>query len=465
MDQQNNPEGQAEETAPNRESMGSQAANSLSGRGAFRVADRLSGGKASEKAAQIGQKFDQTKAGQAVNNVRGKVANVRDKVDDIKNRAANKVTKPFKDAGKKAIGQAAQKGAQLAAKAGLTAAAGATTGGIATLVQAGAGVAKKVSAVNQKFSKFVDKATLGLVNPDIFGGIKRRLKYSWRKNKWKIIAGSCLLLAIMLIAPFIITMVLISRFFFWDTSDKAEKATINSITSLESSGALVFSNTGDLAAIKDGKIGRSSLRLINYLAKNHERIEISYNPKPEDATAATIGNEQYEFDIVSADKIKCTKAAGEKAGEIPVNLSSKYDFVAAAKTIPVGAICASGYYPFIDAKKEGVYATTFGPGEFNVSEIATKGKMAAQEKLAETVDDILDANAKSGIDKTSDDSIFPASVKIDNLYAKTNIRTGGAGILSAMKSKINHYYTTGSTEAEGVTAQKNNKFGLHVSFL
>lgn len=443
------------EQAEERNTMGSRATGSFLDRDSVRVADRLSGGKISKGADKIAEKIDQTKLGQTVNKA-------RQTIDEAKTKAIDTATKPLKEAGKKIADTAVKKGAQLATKAGVSAAAGAATGGLATAAQTAAEAAKKASEASDKLRKKVKDATGGLIDPDIFGEFKDRIKEYWKNNKWKIIGGSCLALALLAIAPFIILIVMISKFLFSDNSEPTNKAIINSISSLNSSQRLFFTGSGDLDAIKNGEIAQNSLKMINYLAKKHQRIEINYSPKTAETTTGT--NEPYEFDIVSVDEIRCSQN-GQKVGAIPIHLNSDYDFAAAAKNIPDSAICASGYYPNIELEAQTAYREQFSSGEFRSSEIVAKGKMAAQEKLAEVVEDIFQANSYLKIDSDSEDSVLPATITIDDKYATINQKDNSAGVLVVMKDKILHYYPTGDLSGGGVVKSTGQKYGIHISYL
>lgn len=443
------------EQAEEKNTMGSRATESFLDRDSVRVADRLSGGKITKGADKIAEKIDQTRLGQTVNKA-------RQTVDEAKTKAIDTATKPLKEAGRKVAGKALEKGTELAAKAGLSAAAGAATAGASTAVQAGLEAAKKTSEISDKVRNVVKKATGGLIDPDIFGDLKDKLKKYWKDNKWKIIGRSCLVLALLAIAPFVITIVMISKFLFSDNNEPTNKAIINSISSLNSSQRLFFTGSGDLDAIKNGEIAQNSLKMINYLAKKHQRIEINYSPKTAEITGGT--NEPYEFDIVSVDEIRCSQN-GQKVGTIPIYLNYNYDFATAAKDIPDSAICASGYYPNIELKTQTMYHEHFSPGEFGVSEIATKGKMAAQEKLAEVVEDIFQANSYLKINSDSEDSVLPATIIIDDKYATINQKDNSAGILVVMKEKILHYYPAGDLSGGGVVKSTEQKYGIHISYL
>ena len=443
------------EQAEEKNTMGSRATGSFLDRDSVKVADRVSGGKITKKADEIAEKIDQTKLGQTVNKA-------RQTIDSAKTKAIDTATKPLKEAGKKIADTAVKKGAQLATKAGVSAAAGAATGGLSTAAQAAAEAAKKASDVSDKFRKKIKDATGGLIDPDIFGELKDRLKEYWKDNKWKIIGGSCLVLALLAIAPFIIMIVMISKFLFSDNSEPTNKAIINSISSLNSAQRLFFTGSGDLDAIKNGEIAQNSLKMINYLAKKHQRIEINYSPKTAETTGD--GNEPYEFDIVSVDEIRCSQN-GQKVGTIPIYLNYNYDFATAAKDIPDNAICASGYYPNIELKTQSTYYEQFSPNEFKANEIASKGKMVAQEKLAEVVEDIFQANSYLKIDSDSEDSVLPATIIIDDKYATINQKDNSAGLLAVMKEKILHYYPTSNLSNNGVVKSNKQKYGIHISYL
>lgn len=417
--------------------------------------DRVTNGRLSAAKDKVVEKLDQTKIGRGVRRA-------RQAVDDVKSKAMDAATKPLKEAGKKVAGKALEKGAELAAKAGLSAAAGAATGGVSTAVQAGLEGVQKAAQISDKIRKAVKSATGGLIDPDIFGDLKDKLKEYWKQNKWRIIGGSCLVLALLAIAPFIIMIVMISKFLFSDNTEPTNKAIINSISSLSSSGRLFFTSSGDLDAIKNGEISQNSLKMINYLAKKHQRIEINYSPKTDETS--TGANEPYEFDIVSVDEIRCS-VNGQKVGSVPIYLNSDYDFATAAKNIPANAVCASGYYPNIEAQIKSVYYDQFSPSEFLAGEIASKGKMVAQEKLAEAIDDILKANANLKIDSSSDDSVLPVTITIDDKYATINQKDNSAGVLLVMKEKISHYYPTADSSSSGVVKTVGQKYGLHISFL
>lgn len=455
MDYQDSEEQEGTQNTPEKNTMGSRATESFLDRDSVKVADRLSGGKITKGADKIAEKIDQTGVGKAINKA-------RDAVDNVKDKAIETATKPLKEAGAKIAGKAVQKGAELAAKAGLSAAAGAATGGVSTAVQAGLEGVQKAAQISDKIRKGIKSATGGLIDPDIFGDLKDKLKEYWKQNKWRIIGGSCLVLALLAIAPFIIMIVMISKFLFSDNTEPTNKAIINSISSLSSSGRLFFTSSGDLDAIKNGEISQNSLKMINYLAKKHQRIEINYSPKTDETS--TGANEPYEFDIVSVDEIRCS-VNGQKVGSVPIYLNSDYDFVSAAKNIPSNAICASSYYPNIEAQIKSVYYDQFSPGEFLAGEIATRGKMAAQEKLAEAIDDILKANANLKIDSSSDDSVLPVTITIDDKYATINQKDNSAGVLLVMKEKISHYYPTADSSSSGVVKTVGQKYGLHIGFL
>ncbi len=417
----------------------------------FRAADKLSGGRIGSATKKAGEAFDKTGLGQGINKARQAASS-----------AKSAATKQVTEAGKKVAGKAVQKGAELAAKAGISAATGAATAGVSTAVQAGLEGIQKAAQISDKIRKAVKSATGGLIDPDIFGDLKDKLKEYWKQNKWRIIGGSCLVFALLAIAPFIIMIVMISKFLFSDNTEPTNKAIINSISSLSSSQRLFFTGSGDLDAIKNGEISQNSLKMINYLAKKHQRIEINYSPKTDETS--TGANEPYEFDIVSVDEIRCS-VNGQKVGSVPIYLNSNYDFVSAAKNIPSNAICASGYYPNIEAQIKSAYFDQFSPGEFLAGEIATRGKMVAQEKLAEITEDIFKANSNLKINSSSDDSVLPAAITIDDKYATINQKDNSAGVLVVMKDKIAHYYPTADSSSTGVLKSTGQKYGIHISFL
>lgn len=444
---------------------GEKLANRISGaHDTVRMADRLSGGKISQKAGEFGQNFDKSKLGKTVGKVGENVNKVKGVVDAGKKKIADTATKPIKEIGKKA----AAKGAELAAKAGVSAAAGAATGGLSTAAQAGIEAGKKAAEVSEKARQSIKRATGDLVDIDILGEIKDRIKRSWKKGKWKMVGGCCLLLAILLILPIIIFVAIIGNFFAFDTNDSSNKAIVQNIDSMEASGKISFVDNQDLNQIKRGEIGISSLKLMNYLAKNHDKIVINYNPKSTSGNSSTVigDNERYEFDIVAVDEIKCTSSSGGKQITIPINLSSLYNWAQHSTNIISGDyLCASGYYPKTQTALNGTYAANFGPGEFPLEAIGTYGPMAAQEKLAEITADILDGNSRLGVAADSEGSILPAQIEIDKVYSGPSLKNKSVTVLSELKNKIDAAYPAIESTARQGVIPANKKYGVHVSFL
>jgi len=261
-------------------------------------------------------------------------------------------------------------------------------------------------------------------------------------------------------------------------NDPETKAQIAQIESYVNSGQLSFFQLDDLQKIKEGKIGNSTLQMIDYLAGQHEAMLINYNGQEKNTD--TSGNKvaganlPFEMDISSVDKIKCTDTSNNsKSAEFPIFLTSTYDW---GQNIKPGdnIKCAVGYYPGIDPKKEGPYAVQFGPGEFALSQIGTSGKMAAQEKLAEITAEAMEAaqmiaegkKELSGTDKDNVADLKPATILIDITYADQNMKGGTGGVLTVLKEKIDQIYNAQQKQGgDGVKAVAGLPFGFHISFL
>ncbi len=451
------PEDLANEESPEYETRKQNKGGSIDPQQTFDVADKFSGGKLSSGKQQLVDDLGKTKAGQ-------KFTQASQAINAGKKKIADTATKAIRETGSKV----AKKGAELAAKAGVSAAAGAATGGLATAAQAGAEVADKTIQLGDKLRNGIKKATGGLIDIDIIGNFRDWLKKYWKKNKWKIIGWSCLAFSLMLFVPVIMLTALIAQFFISDTNDSPNKAAIKSISSMASSGQISFASNQDLNQIKRGEIGSGPLKLMDYLAKSHDKIVINYNPKSSSTDSSTVSgdNEPYEFDIVAVDEIKCTSSLGGEKITIPINLSASYNWTQHGINIVSGEyLCANGYFPQDETVLDGIYAASFGPGEFPLEAIGTCGPMAAQEKLAEITADILDGNSRSGIDAASDNSILPAQIEIDKVYSGPSLKNKSVTVLSELKNKIDAAYPAIESTARQGVIPANKKYGVHVSFL
>jgi hypothetical protein len=174
------------------------------------------------------------------------------------------------------------------------------------------------------------------------------------------------------------------------------------------------------------------------------------------------------FSIVAVDKIDCVDTtADKKLPEIPINLSIKHDWSNEIKPEYQGQadkiLCAVGYFPQKDTPVIGPYADIFGPGEFKLSEISIYGPMALQEKLAETLRDILNADQANSIDSASLESLVPASIVVDSAFVDKNLKTGGKGVVSQLTSVLKEMY--GEDWKQKVTGSDTNAFGIEINYM
>jgi hypothetical protein len=223
-----------------------------------------------------------------------------------------------------------------------------------------------------------------------------------------------------------------------------------------------------VAKIKNGDIGQNSVEMINYLAKRHQKIQINYNPKDATASTVTTGqNEPYEFDVVSADEIKCTDTTKNTEGpSFPINLSSTFNWSAqSAIENPDNYLCAVSYFPKLNSAVSNEFSKTFGPGEFRLSQIQSSGPMATQEKMAEVTSEAVSVNSNLGINVQSDQNILPNKVVLDSKIA-TAVAKSGVTVADKLAPLEKEYYPNiADSKIEGIIEGENQNYGVHIAYL
>jgi len=413
---------------------------------AGRVDEKLLGGRgqqaidtAKEKAKEEALK---TKPGQAVK--KG-----LDQVEAAKQKAKEKVGEAGKAAAKKLGVGAAKEGA----KKGVEAAAGAATGGAAA---AGIEAAEKGGKAVSTAARVLDR---------FFGGHFDRF---WRKNKWKVIASGCALFALLMIMPFVLLIALIMSIFSanqLDPDSATDQAAVAEIRSLNSTGQLVFLDSRDLETITDFKNAdqpfRPVINLLVYLGERHTLAIARYSHG--DPTGNRLGTtatlpetSQSAISIAAADYLKCASPDGTVKITLPVNLSTNFDWASEIKpeNLDKKLTCALGYYPGIEPVVKGPFST-LGPGEFSYSDLASLAPRAAQEKLAEVITEILEANNKTGATVDAENNLLPETITID--------RANYTAIAAALQTLADSAYQNFSG-ATGLTPSDTNAFGLQIDF-
>lgn len=263
---------------------------------------------------------------------------------------------------------------------------------------------------------------------------------------------------IVIIAVVITSIISISS---TDTSTSANQAIVSQVESAVLAKKLELTNSTDLDKIKQGEIAAPALKAIASLSKKHENIKINYNLDDSGGTttttSATPQNNPYEFDVAAVDKIKCTNTASDtKNTEIAISLEKNFDW---AKIIPANTsdsiLCAVGYYPQLDAVKNGAFAASFGPGEFRLKDLAAAGPKAAQEKTAELTDEIIAMRDDLQIDPSGEAAAVPIQITVgENFFPAIN---------TALTDKI----AAASTDPDAaiILASTTNQFyDFHLSF-
>jgi len=403
---------------------------------------RLAGGRGQAAIDAAKKKAWESKPGQTVQ--KG-----LDQVEAAKKKAKEKVGEVGKTAAKKLGIGAAKEGA----KKGVEAAAGAATGGAAA---AGIEAAEKGGKAVSTAARVLDR---------FFGGHFDRF---WRKNKWKVIASGCALFALLMIMPFVLLIALIMSIFSanqLDPDSATDQAAIAEIRSLNSTGQLVFLDPRDLDTITNFKNAdqpfRPVINLLVYLGERHTLSVARYSYG--DPTGNKVGTtatlpetSQSAISIAAADYLKCASPDGTVKITLPVNLSANFDWGSEIQpeNLDKKLTCALGYYPGIEPVVKGPFST-LGPGEFSYSDLASLAPRAAQEKLAEVVAEILEANKKTGVTVDTENNLLPDTITID--------RTNYTAISAALQTLANIAYQDYGG-AVGLTPSDTNAFGLQIDF-
>lgn len=278
-----------------------------------------------------------------------------------------------------------------------------------------------------------------------------------------------LAIVIIIIIIFIIIAIVAPRLSF-DKNDPANQQTISRIESSIASNHLILANKNeDMEKIRNGEIGKGALETIANLSGNHEQISIHYTGIREYAPGTTKANDSFEFDITSADKIKCTDTAtNTRLVEFPLYLNLNYNWQSLAlSSYSDSVLCAVGYYPKIDPVIGSDYRNLYSPEEFPIQDLPQKAKMAVQEKTAEIIAEIISQDRLYGIDSQSPDSLLPVKINYDGAMASQNFKSKGTdGIASALQKTINQAYSKLYPDGNfQVLEPINNYVGIHISYL
>lgn len=275
---------------------------------------------------------------------------------------------------------------------------------------------------------------------------------------------------ILLIIIILIVVAIVAPKLSFDKNDPVNQQTVASIQSYVSSDKIVFANGGsDMQKIEKGEMGKPALDTINNLAKLHEQIHIHYTGTREYAPGQVGTNDSFEFDIIAVDKIKCTDTSSNtKAIEFPIYLNLNYNWQSLVlPNYSDKIVCAVGYYPNINSPVSTTYKDQFSPGEFPIQQLPARAKMAAQEKTAQLIDEIVSQDRLLGIDSNSHESLLPAKITLDQTMLEKNIkRSNTEGLNSVLAEKIKQAYSaTDSNLPHTLLEPIKNYNGLHVSFL
>lgn len=275
---------------------------------------------------------------------------------------------------------------------------------------------------------------------------------------------------ILLIIIIMIVVAIVAPKLSFDKNDPVNQQTVASIQSYISSDKIVFANSSsDMQKIEKGEMGKPALDTINNLAKLHEQIYIHYTGTREYAPGQVGVNDSFEFDIIAVDKIKCTDTSSNtKAIEFPIYLNLNYNWQSLVlPNYSDKIVCAVGYYPNINSPVSTTYKDQFSPGEFPIQQLSARAKMAAQEKTAQLIDEIVSQDRLLGIDSNSHESLLPAKITLDQTMLEKNIkRSNTEGLDSVLAEKIKQAYNTTNSELPHTLLEPiKNYNGLHISFL
>lgn len=275
---------------------------------------------------------------------------------------------------------------------------------------------------------------------------------------------------ILLIIIIMIVVAIVAPKLSFDKNDPINQQTVASIQSYISSDKIVFANgSSDMQKIEKGEMGKPALDTINNLAKLHEQIHVHYTGTREYAPGQVGVNDSFEFDIIAVDKIKCTNTSSNtKAIEFPIYLNLNYNWQSLVlPNYSDKIVCAVGYYPNINSPVSTTYKDQFSPGEFPIQQLPARAKMAAQEKTAQLIDEIVSQDRLLGIDSNSHESLLPAKITLDQTMLEKNIkRSNTEGLNSVLAEKIKQAYSTTDSDLSHTLLEPiKNYNGLHISFL
>ncbi len=341
-----------------------------------------------------------------------------------------------------------------AAGAGAGGAEGAAAGGAVAgeAASQGAKAGGKTLSNSSEFMKGLDKVSEKMEEAQ---NVKKKLEKADKRTRKIMKCCGCCLLPFILIA--VVAGISIQGLFQLDSTDKI-KDKINEVMNKDyPSTKLNFTDPASEEAIKNNDVGTNTFQTMVSLTSHFKgNAEIHYKGSPSAATGRE--NQPYEFDLLSADLIKCTDIVNNKKIEPPIKISldSSKDWAALSTPETKDYLCAMGYYPNLESPLDS--PSPANPGQFLLSDIATSGPIAAQSKIYESVETALKDNA----DLVRNSGGFPITkVLVPSKYFDS-VMENGQSLGSALKSKAKEIFP--DRNADEIIRRDTNTKGVHIGF-
>lgn len=320
-------------------------------------------------------------------------------------------------AGAKQVGKEAVKEGALAASRAASAAAAPESLGASLAVQAGIEVASRSAGFIQK-------------------------------NFWLILT---LTVALLFLVGGGLSYTYLAKFLFFNKLGGEEKKVLQDLREQTKEERLELQNSGDLDEIEKGVGSIVATALMTEMTKKHEKVKINYLGSQDSAS----DNQPYEFDVVGADKVKCTNVAtGEKFKEFLIDFKDvKWKGEISQKGDNI--LCAVDYYPQIDSVKTGKYHSDYAIGEFRPSQSEAMIAQIIKYKQAQLIDDIIEIANSSKSDQDSA-LVAPDVVRVSKSFTDS-IPVELSGKISAIKK------TTSFNLASFPDGADNS--AMHISYL
>ena len=241
--------------------------------------------------------------------------------------------------------------------------------------------------------------------------------FKFLKKHWLLIA---FLLFAMTFGVYGMIYIYYSTFFRFNPVGIVGKKIISVITTVSKAGKLIL-NPSDYNKITKGEVGAVTADLIGLIAENHENVVPSLTFSKD----GKVVNDGSAFSIDSLDFIKCTDTSTKKPALIlPIKLNPDFDWMSAVDSGSLAKpyLCAVDYYPQIGAVSIDPYSKKYGPGEFEIKNIASAGPQAAQQKSAQLISEIMTNNATLGDEGKKD--LIPAEITVPQAFYEKNLKIG-----------------------------------------